>query len=119
MSGRRSERRVVSFMREAQLSANEQRRDTADLDSEGGKKAEKGRARGKPWRRNLLLQELMYRWIIIYACYLKAPPLRLLRPFWPLRQQRWRVVSALSDHGRSRRFWCERPVSYLFTKYLT
>jgi len=42
-------------------------------------KAEKGRARGKPWRRNLLLQEPMYRWIIVYACYLKAPPLRPLR----------------------------------------
>ena len=50
------------------------------------------------------MQEPMYRWIIKYACYLKAPP---LQPLWPLRQQ---VVSALRDHGRSRRFWCERPV---------
>jgi len=26
----------------------------------------------------------MYRWIIKYACYLKAPPLQPLRLLWPL-----------------------------------
>ena len=36
------ERRELRKFREAQLYANEQQRDTADLDSEGGKKAEKG-----------------------------------------------------------------------------
>lgn len=36
MSGQRCERRILSFAK-----ANEQRRDTADLDSEGGKKADK------------------------------------------------------------------------------
>ena len=46
MSGRRCELHELlelRKLREAQLYANEQRRDTADLDSEAGKKAEKGR----------------------------------------------------------------------------
>ena len=42
-------------LREAQLYANEQRRDAADLDSEGGKKAEKGRARGQTIEEKLII----------------------------------------------------------------
>jgi len=42
-------------LRQAQLYANEQRRNTADLDSEGGKKAEKGRARVKTMEEKLII----------------------------------------------------------------
>ena len=64
MSGRRCEllehrelheRRELRKLRQAQLYANEQRRDTADLDSEGGKKAEKGRARVKTMKEKLII----------------------------------------------------------------
>ena len=58
MSGRRCELhelRELRKLREAQLYANEQRRDTADLDSEGEKKAEKGRARVKTMEERLII----------------------------------------------------------------
>ena len=42
-------------MREAQLYANEQRCDAADLDSEGGKKAEKGGERVKTMEEKLII----------------------------------------------------------------
>ena len=42
-------------MRQAQLYANEQRHDTADMDSEGGKKAEKGGARVKTMEEKLII----------------------------------------------------------------
>jgi len=47
-------------LRETQLYANEQRCDTADLDSEGGKNAEKGgkgRARVKTMEEKLIIAE--------------------------------------------------------------
>jgi len=63
-----------------------------------------------PWWK----REPMNRWIIIYACCLKAPPLRLLWRLWSLKlvcsDCRRRVVSDLSDHRRFCHFWCERPV---------
>ena len=31
--------------------------------------------------------------------------------FWQQNKQKRRVVTVLSDHGRSRRFWCEPPVT--------
>jgi len=58
MSGRRSELhelRELRKLRGAQLFANVQRRDTADLDTEGGKKAEKGRARVKTMEEKLII----------------------------------------------------------------
>jgi len=42
-------------LREAQLYANEQRCDAADLDSEGGKKAEKGGERVKTMEEKLII----------------------------------------------------------------
>jgi len=42
-------------LRNVQLYANEQRRDRADLDSEGGKKAKKGRATVKPMKEKLII----------------------------------------------------------------
>ena len=53
------ERRELRKLREAQLYANEQRRDTADLDSEAGKKAEKGRARETYYCRNRCIDGLL------------------------------------------------------------
>ena len=61
MSGRRCELhevRELRKLRETQLYANEQQRDTADLDSEGGKRrkrAEKGRARVKTMEEKLII----------------------------------------------------------------
>ena len=49
------ERCELRKLREAQLYANEQRRDTADLDSKDGKNAEKCRTRGKTMEEKLII----------------------------------------------------------------
>jgi len=51
----RCELHELRKLREAQLYTNEQRRDTADLDTEGGKKGEKGRARVKTMEEKLII----------------------------------------------------------------